>query len=54
MSALDKRVPVTTYCATGYRASIAASLLKGAGFEHVENVPGSWTAWRNAGFPVEK
>lgn len=51
---LDKTTPVTTYCATGYRASIAASLLKAAGFEHVENVPGSWTAWCKAGFPVEK
>lgn len=54
MEALDKRTPVTTYCATGYRASVAASLLNAAGFEHVENVPGSWTAWCKAGFPVEK
>ena len=54
ISSLDKTKPVTTYCATGYRASIAASLLKAAGFDHVEIVPGSWTAWRNAGYPEEK
>ena len=54
MALLDKTMPVTTYCATGYRASIAASLLKAAGFDQVENVPGSWTAWCKAGFPVEK
>ena len=54
MAMLDKAKPVTTYCATGYRASIAASFLRAAGFDQVRIVPGSWTAWRNAGFPEEK
>ncbi|WP_024510778.1 MBL fold metallo-hydrolase [Bradyrhizobium sp. ARR65] len=44
---------IVTYCGTGYRASIAASLLQRHGFEHVANVPGSWTAWKAAGLPVE-
>ncbi len=53
MALLDKTRPVATYCATGYRASIAASLLKAHGFDHVGCVPGSWQAWTKAGFPVE-
>ncbi len=50
---LDRNRQVVTYCATGYRASIAASLLQQHGFERVANVPGSWTAWRAADLPVE-
>lgn len=53
MAQLDKTRPVATYCATGYRASIAASLLKANGFHDVGCVPGSWQAWTQAGFPVE-
>lgn len=50
---LDRQKTVAVYCGTGYRASIAASLLRHHGFAHVANVPGSWTAWRAAGLPVE-
>jgi len=48
----DPRRPTVTYCATGYRASIAASLLQKNGFHDVRSVPGSWTAWKNAGLPI--
>jgi hydroxyacylglutathione hydrolase len=51
---LDKDKPVAAYCDSGYRASIAASILRAKGFEHVHNLPGSWQAWRNAKYPVEK
>jgi hydroxyacylglutathione hydrolase len=51
---LDKSKPTAVYCASGYRASIASSVLKRAGFENVMNVPGSWHAWKEAGLPVEK
>lgn len=50
---LDRSKPVATYCASGYRASLAASLLQRAGFEDVRNVPGSWKAWTSAGYPIE-
>jgi len=50
---LDKAKPTAVYCASGYRASLAASILKQEGFEQVHNVPGSWQAWKKAGFPVE-
>lgn len=49
-----KTKPIVTYCASGYRASLAASWLQAKGFKDIRNVPGSWQAWRNAGLPVEK
>ena len=51
---LDKSKPIAVYCASGYRASIGASILKQEGFGEVNNVPGSWHAWKEAKFPVEK
>ena len=51
---LDKSKPVVTYCASGYRASIGASLLQRAGFKDVRTLPGSWAAWKAAGLPVAK
>lgn len=50
---LDPGKPVAVYCGSGYRASIAASLLQRDGFQQVHNVPGSMQAWKNAGFEVE-
>ncbi|MGI9087010.1 MAG: rhodanese-like domain-containing protein [Chthoniobacterales bacterium] len=52
--ALDKTKPTAVYCASGYRASLAASILKQEGFSAVHNIPGSWQAWKKAGFAVEK
>ncbi|MEY3897356.1 MAG: hypothetical protein RLZZ214_2877 [Verrucomicrobiota bacterium] len=51
---LDKQQPVAVYCDSGYRASIATSILKQEGFTRVSNVPGSWQAWKNAKFPIQK
>lgn len=48
----DKTKPTAVYCATGYRASLATSILIQEGFADVHNVPGSWTAWKKAGFEV--
>jgi hydroxyacylglutathione hydrolase len=50
---LDRAKPTAVYCDSGYRASIATSILKQAGFENVRNIPGSWRAWKKAGFPIE-
>jgi hydroxyacylglutathione hydrolase len=52
MDELDPALPVITYCGTGYRASIASSVLEKEGFQ-VHNIPGSMSAWREAGFPEE-
>jgi hydroxyacylglutathione hydrolase len=51
---LDKSRPVAVYCDSGYRASLAASLLVRMGFKDVRNVPGSWKAWNAAGYAVQK
>lgn len=49
---LDKSRPVITYCGSGFRASVAASILLAAGFERVTTVAGSMLAWRAAGYPL--
>lgn len=54
LDALDPEAHYAVYCDSGYRASIAASELRRRGFRHVANVPGSWQAWRKAGFPAER
>ena len=48
----DKSKPTAVYCASGYRASLASSMLKQEGFTDVRNIPGSWQAWKKAGFPM--
>ncbi len=50
---LAKKKPVAIYCDSGYRASLGTSILQQEGFE-VHNVPGSWQAWKNAKYPIEK
>lgn len=49
---LDRTRTIVAYCSTGYRASIAASMLRQNGFGDVYNVLGSMKAWRAAGYPV--
>ena len=50
---LDRSRPTVVYCGSGYRSSIASSILKQEGFEELWNVPGSWEAWKAAKLPVE-
>lgn len=45
---------IAVYCDSGYRASLGASILRRAGLDNVVNIPGSFQAWRNAGYPIEK
>jgi hydroxyacylglutathione hydrolase len=51
---LDRDKPVVVYCASGYRSSLAASILQAGGFTAAANVPGSYQAWTAAGFPTIK
>lgn len=51
---LDKNQRITTFCGSGVRAIIAASILKKNGFENVENSLGSMAACNAAGCPIEK
>jgi hydroxyacylglutathione hydrolase len=49
---LPRNRPIATICASGYRSSVAASLLRSAGFEDVSWVPGGVPTWEARGFPV--
>lgn len=53
ISSLDKELNYAVYCASGYRASIAASILQKNGFKNVHSIPGSFKAWSAAGLPIE-
>jgi rhodanese-related sulfurtransferase len=49
-----KDKPVIVYCATGNRSSAAAAVLTKRGFSKVVNLSGGFTAWQQAGLPVQK
>jgi hydroxyacylglutathione hydrolase len=51
---LNPHKPVVVYCASGYRSSLAASLLQASGFREVLNVSGGYAAWTSAAFPIVK
>ena len=48
---LDPSRPVAVHCKSGYRSSIAASLLQRAGFQQVMNVTGGFDAWSACHLP---
>ena len=50
LGGLDRDQPVTTMCASGARATIAASLLLRRGFTRVDVFLGSMGAWEEAGY----
>jgi hydroxyacylglutathione hydrolase len=45
---------IATICASGYRSSVAASMLEAAGFTDVSWVADGVPAWQARGFPVEQ
>jgi len=51
---LDQGRAVAVYCDSGYRASLGASVLRKAGLRNVVSIPGSFQAWRKAGYPIEQ
>ena len=48
---LDRNKLVVAHCKGGYRSSIAASLLRRAGFRDIANMTGGFDAWKAAGLP---
>jgi len=50
---LPKERPLLVYCAGGYRSSIAASLLRRGGFDHVSEIAGGIAGWEAARLPVQ-
>lgn len=49
---LAPQTPIALICKSGNRSSIAASLLKKAGFTMISNVYGGMDAWQRAGLPI--
>ena len=52
LNGLDRARPIAVHCKSGYRASIATSLLKAAGFKDVMNVVGGIDAWKAQNLPL--
>lgn len=50
---LDPSARVILHCAAGGRSALAAMALKEMGYERVAHLDGGFTAWRDAGKPVE-
>ncbi len=50
---LPRDRPIATLCASGYRASVAVSLLRAADFKRVASVRGGVSDWEAAGLPLE-
>jgi hydroxyacylglutathione hydrolase len=46
--------PIVVYCDSGYKGSLATSVLSMHGFSDVTNVLGGMQAWVQAGYPVER
>ena len=51
---LPRDRPIAAMCASGFRASVAASLLRSAGFTDVTWVAEGFPAWQARGHPVER
>lgn len=51
---MNKDTTITTFCGSGQRATIAASLLKKHQFENIEICFGSMAACKEVGCPIEK
>jgi hydroxyacylglutathione hydrolase len=54
LASLPRDRPLVTICASGYRSSVAASLLRQAGFEDVTWVADGVPAWEACGLPVAR
>ncbi len=50
---LDREKPVAVYCGSGFRASIAASILSMVGFQDVYTIAGSLLAWNARGYELD-
>src|SRR5581483_5264443 len=49
---LDRNKLIVAHCKSGYRSSIATSILRRAGFRDIANLTGGFDAWKLAGLPA--
>ena len=54
MEQIPRDQPVYIYCDAGYKGSLVASFLAARNYHNITNVLGGMTAWKQAGFRVEK
>jgi hydroxyacylglutathione hydrolase len=54
ISGIPKDVPVVIYCDAGYKGSLGASILARHQYNNVTNVLGGMTAWKQAGYRIER
>jgi hydroxyacylglutathione hydrolase len=54
LAEMPRDYPIATICASGYRASVAASMLDATGFTNVSSVAGGTDAWAARGLPLER
>ena len=50
---LEKSSDIIAVCGSGYRSSIAASLLQGSGFRRISSMDGGMTAWNERRLPLK-
>lgn len=51
---VGKEDELIVHCSVGHRSSLACSILKRQGFNHVTNLLGGLTAWKKLELPIEK
>lgn len=51
---LPKDSELVIYCHSGTRARNAIEVMKGKGFENIILLEGSYSAWKEKGYPIEK
>jgi rhodanese-related sulfurtransferase len=49
----EKSTELILYCGGGYRSALAAETLQRMGYYDVSSMAGGWSAWTEAGAPVE-
>ena len=49
LPSLDRATPIAVHCKSGYRSTIACSLMEAAGFTQIHNLAGGYDAWTSAG-----
>ena len=49
----EKDKELILYCGGGYRSALAADNLQKMGYTNIYSMIGGWTAWKEAGAPVE-
>jgi rhodanese-related sulfurtransferase len=49
----DHDAEIILYCGGGYRSALAADSLQRMGYTNTYSLAGGWSAWKQAGAPVE-